>query len=138
MEIIRCDESDPAELYHKYPGQSERQDCYLELDLEAETLMCDWNCDIGNAVPMAVWHGMVRRYTIPCLTSAAANALMDEILPIAERIFAGYERVWDGSNNVGRLDEDAADAAGRRAPGHRAGAGGCVTNSGGWTPFVPS
>lgn len=97
-------------LHHRYPGQSERQDCYIELDCQDGELTADYNAEIGNAVPMAVHHGHVRRYTIPCLRADAANDLLDEIAPFAQRIVDGYSSRWDGSNHIADLTEDAVDA----------------------------
>ncbi len=99
-----------CQLYHRYQRQSSPQDCYVELDCERRTLSASPNAEIGNAVPFAVWHHRVLRWSIPVLTDAAANALLDEIAPLAERVCDGYERVWDGNNHVGRYDADAAQA----------------------------
>lgn len=97
-------------LYHWYSGQTEPQRCYLELDCDKATLRADWNSEIGNAVPMDVWNGRTRRYSIPCLNDDAANRLIEELLPLAEQIVAGYELRWDGHNQRGHLSEDAQDA----------------------------
>lgn len=97
-------------LHHRYHGQSERQDCYIELDCQDGELTADYNAEIGNAVPMAVHHGHVRRYTIPCLKADAANALLDKIAPLAQRIVDGYSSEWDGNNHVADLDDDAQAA----------------------------
>lgn len=48
---------------------------------------------------------------IPALTDDAANELLEEIEPLAERAVAGYECRWDGSNNKGHLSEDAQEAS---------------------------
>jgi len=97
-------------LANRYPGQTNQQDCYISLDLSNETLTAESNPEIGNAVPMSNYHGHERRYSIPCLTAAAANDLLDEIAPLAERVIAGYESAWNGSNHVARLSEDAQAA----------------------------
>lgn len=98
------------ELHHQYPGQTAPQDCYVQLVCETGELSASYNGEIGNAVPVGVWHRRVRRWTIPALTESAANALLEEIAPLAERVVAGYSEVWDGSNHVGEFDADA-DAA---------------------------
>ncbi len=98
------------DLHQHYRGQTSAQPCHVELDCEAGTLTADYNGEIGNGVPVAVWHGRTLRWTIPCLTADAANALLDEVLPIAERIVAGYSRRWDGHNHVGEFDADAEAA----------------------------
>jgi len=108
--ITKLDETDVAALYCHYSRQTQPQDCHLELDLETGELSADYNAEIGNAVPAPVWHGVVRRWGIPCLTAAAANELMAEIAPIAQRVLDGASVEWDGSNWIGKLDADAAVA----------------------------
>lgn len=99
-----------TELYNRYPQQTSPQDCYVELDCEAETLSAEANPEIGNAIPFSVYHGRTLRWSIPALRADAANALLAEIAPLAERVCAGYECEWDGNNHVGRLDDDATAA----------------------------
>jgi hypothetical protein len=108
MKTIKITEK--FELAHQYPGQNKPQDCYIELDLKNETLTADWNGEIGNAIPMDVYHGHTRRYAIPCLLMDAANNLLDDIAPLAERVITGYESKWDGNNHVATLDDDAQQA----------------------------
>lgn len=108
VSIIPCTE--PAELFRHYDGQSEAQGAYIELDTQDGTLLADWDGEIGGAVPFSVHHGLQRRYSIPILTADAANRIMQEILPLAERIVAGAQTDWDGNNTVVVLDEDAAAA----------------------------
>ena len=69
-------------------------------------------CDTrdGDGVPMDIWHHRRLCWTIGALTADAANALMTEVLPLAERVVAGYSPKWNGSNTVGELDDDAQDA----------------------------
>lgn len=98
-------------LYHKYPGQQGPQSCYVSLDCDTGTLSAEWDGIIGAGIPMNVYHGRVRRWSIPALTASAVNGLLDEILPYAETIIAGYERVWDGHNHVGQLTEEASEAS---------------------------
>ena len=99
-----------TDLYRKYPQQCEAQDCYVELDCRQEVLSADYNAEIGNGVPMSVWHGNDQRWGIACLNADAANRLLDEITPLAERVCAGYTCEWDGSNNVASFDTDATAA----------------------------
>jgi hypothetical protein len=108
IRIIECTE--PTELYRHYDGQSEPQPAYIELDTQAGTLRATYNGEIGNAVPFTVYHGLDRRYSIPILTAEAANRVMREIVPFAERIVAGTSTEWDGSNTIAVLDEDARAA----------------------------
>lgn len=108
IHITECTE--PTELYRHYDGQAEPQPAYIELDTQAGTLLADYDSEIGNAVPGSVWHGLERRYRIPILTADAANRVMQEITPFAERIVAGTEAEWDGNNTVAVMNEDAKAA----------------------------
>jgi hypothetical protein len=113
VQITRIDE--PAELFYQFPpdgrGRSNQegrpQPCYLTLNLESGEMTCRYNSEIGTNIPKSVYQQRVIWVSIPCLTATAANRLMDEVAPIAQRILAGAEIVWDGHNHVGRLDDDA-------------------------------
>lgn len=96
-----------ADLLCVYGGQSRPQDCYVALDTRDGQFFADYNGEVGNAVPADVWHGIVRRWAIPPLSAAGANALLADLAPAAERVLAGAEVRWNGSNHVGVLDEDA-------------------------------
>ena len=95
------------DLFCQYSGQFQQQDCFVELDCGSGILRAAYNCEIGNAVPFSVWHGHDRRYCIPCLTADAANSLLEELAPLAQRVVDGYTSEWDGSNHVARFTEDA-------------------------------
>ena len=98
------------ELYCAYPGQTSPQDCYVELDPKTGALTASYNGEIGNAVPMLVWHNRIFRWAIPCLTADVANSLLEEIAPLCQQICDGYSEEWDGSNLVGKIDADATEA----------------------------
>lgn len=108
VEIIRC--TAPTELHRHYEGQGEAQGAYIELDLRQGSLLASYNAEVGNAVPFSVRHGFERRYPIPVLTGEAANRVMEEIAPMAARMLADWEEIWDGNNSVARFGE-AAQAA---------------------------
>lgn len=97
-------------LYRRYDSQSSAQGCYIELDLREGTLSAGYDAEIGGAVPFAVYYGFERRYGIPALTGTAADDLMRQIAPLADRILADWEEIWDGNNMVARLGEDAQSA----------------------------
>lgn len=99
-----------ADLLCVYPRQQAPQDCYVWLDLTTGRLGADYNDQIGNAVPEKVWHGRRRRYAIPLLQAASANALLTDLAPLAERVLAGSDIRWNGHNHVGVLDADAQAA----------------------------
>ncbi|MEU1071957.1 MULTISPECIES: hypothetical protein [unclassified Streptomyces] len=108
VRIIDC--TTPAKLFHQYPDEFKPQPAYIELDLRAGTLLADYDSEIGNAVPFSVHHGFERRYTIPVLTAEAANRVMREIAPLADRILADWDDRWDGNNTVAVLGKDAQAA----------------------------
>lgn len=108
IEIIECDE--PDELFRHYDGQSGPQPCYIELDLVNGVLSAEYDSIVGSGAPATVHHGQDRRWSIPMLTAKAANRVMEEILPLANRIHADWEDVWDGSNHVAKLGADALAA----------------------------
>jgi len=91
-------------------GQFDGQDCYIWLNCESATMGANYNGD-GNAVPSNIYHGLVRRYFLPYpIYANSANNLMAKIAPLAERVCAGFEAVWDGHNHVGKLSDDALQA----------------------------
>lgn len=100
----------PDELHHRYPGQTETQSTYIELDLVDGSLLADFDGEVGRGVSENVVRGFERRYGIPVLTGDAANDLMREIAPLAERILADWERAWMHGNPVAVLGSDALEA----------------------------
>jgi hypothetical protein len=115
MEIVKLEKNE--NFYHKYPQQTRPQPTYVELECEAldgaGRLSVIIDAEIGGAVPMTVWHNRVLRWAINAeyAVGSAVNELLDSIAPLAERVVAGYECIWDGNNNVGQLNEDAIDAS---------------------------
>lgn len=107
IRVIEC--TDPTGLFRHYEGQSEAQPAYIELDLREGVLLADYNAEIGNGQPFSVFHGFDRRYGIPVLTAKAANEVMHEIAPLAERILSDWEEQWNGSNHIARLGQDAEE-----------------------------
>ena len=101
----------PTDLYCQYSGQYQRQAAFVALSLETGSLWADYDGEIGNAVPFDVWHRRVLRWYIPALRAEAANALLDEIAPLAQRVLDGASIEWNGHNMVGRLTTDADAAA---------------------------
>ena len=75
-------------LYKRYPGQTTPQETYIDLDLRVGVLSADTNPEVGNAVPMPVWEGKVRRYPLPSplLTASAIAQILDDITPMAQQI----------------------------------------------------
>lgn len=108
--VTRQDTTTPDALHHHYTGETAPQPCFLALNLEDGELAADWDGEIGNGVPESVWSGRTLRWTIPILTTTAANDLLAEAAPIAQRVLNGAAIDWDGSNHRGTLNE-AAEAA---------------------------
>ena len=108
--ITPIDENDPAFLFRHYQGQSGPQPCRVVLDLGDGNLSADYNPEIGDAVSASVWHGIIRTWTIPTVTALAANQIMRDIAALAQRVLDGATVEWDGSNHVGVLTDDAAQA----------------------------
>lgn len=97
-------------LHLQYRGQNGTQPAFVVLNCAAAELTAEACSIIGCGWPMDVHNGIVRRWRIPALTETAANALLAEIAPLAERVVAGFERVWDGNDHVGEFDDDATAA----------------------------
>lgn len=96
------DNADPASLWQHYSGQQTHQDVFISLDTRDGELTADYNGEVGNAVPAAVWHGQVRRYELDVIpTAAGANRLLARLAPLAQRILDA----WDAGDGA------AVDAA---------------------------
>lgn len=110
VRIVPC--TAPDELHHHYPTEDEAQPCHIALSLREGTLSADWAPEVGEprALPEDVPHGLERRYEIPTLTGDAANRAMEEIKPLAGRILADWQEIWDGQDWVARLGPDAVAA----------------------------
>ena len=98
------------ELHHQHRGQNKPQPCHVSLNCDTAALSASYDPEIGNGIPFSVYHRRTLRWGIPALTADAANALLAEIAPLAERVVAGYERTWDGNNHVGEYTDDAQEA----------------------------
>lgn len=68
----------------------------------------------GDGVPMREWHRRDLAYTVmPNADAATLRAELGEdgrLARLIDRIIAGHTTEWDGSNMVGKLTADAADA----------------------------
>lgn len=104
--------TEPDELYHQVPGEDGPQPVYVELDLETSTLSATYDPEVGTMPmrPREVVYGLVRRYPIPPLTADAANRIMAQIRPYADRICADWAQHWDGEKHIAVLGDDARAA----------------------------
>src|SRR5690606_10878118 len=73
-------------------------------------LYADYRATDGT--PMRVWLGQVRTWSIPPLVADAANKLMQDIAPLAQRILDGSSIELDAltGRHIGVLNDDAAAA----------------------------
>ncbi|MEU7631697.1 hypothetical protein AB0C34_17165 [Nocardia sp. NPDC049220] len=109
--VQRLDESTPSALHHHYQGEIDPQPCFVQLDTESGELTADWDDEVGPGTPESVQNNQVLRWTIPLLTAAAANGLLEEIAPAAQQVLDGWAIDWDGSNHRGHVTEDSAGQA---------------------------
>lgn len=102
--------TDEDALFCQYPGRAV-QPCVLTLDLRDGELTAQYDPEVSDgARPESVFSGRTLWVPIPVLTATAANRLLNEVAPLAQQILDGAEIQWNGSNHIGRLD-DQADAA---------------------------
>lgn len=112
---IADDNGTSAPLFAQYQGQINPQPAYIEFDPRDDglVLIAEYSGEIGNGMPGAVWHGIIRRYTVSCCASREAlEGLADdsEVGELLARIKAGYKHYHDGANWAGSLTEDAQEA----------------------------
>lgn len=100
---------EPTGLIHQYRNDFRPRPAFIELDPYQGTLSADW--DAEDATPCAVADGRLIRWDIPPLKVKVAIALMNEIVPLTERVVEGHDRVWDGRDHVLALTEDAEAAS---------------------------
>ena len=97
-------------VYRQYPRQSHPQGAFIELD-EYGVIYADYNGEISNAVPVDVWNNRAIRWPIDCaLSGDEILALVEDNLPLFERVYEGHSVEWDGSNHAGDLNDDASEA----------------------------
>jgi hypothetical protein len=110
VKVTQLDEDVPHALHQHYAGEQAPQACHLALDLRDGELSAAYNPEIGSGIPAFVYHHVVLWWPIACLTAAAANSLLRDLAPLAQRVLAGSRIEWDGSNDVGVLTRDAQAA----------------------------
>lgn len=108
--IITIEGSTHAPVFCQYAGQCNPQPAYLSFDPSAEgdiALHADYSGEIGNAVPVDVWHRRILRFRISPLSSRESLlALADDakLEALLEAVRAAYSCNWDGNNYVGTYD----------------------------------
>ena len=103
---------DPFGLVEADPvtGPEATKAIYLQLDTRDGEIGLGTRSHAENAVPINVYHGIVRRYYLP--QNVDAKRLTDDINSgvfddLFRRIVDGSEVVWDGQNHVCRMTDDA-------------------------------
>jgi hypothetical protein len=98
-----------TQLYCQYPGQINPQPVYVEIDPEARMLQMRYNPNVGSGQLVEAYHGRLDCTYLPfgvVPTAEAANQMMNALLDQATALADSYVGWWDGSNHVGRWDED--------------------------------
>ncbi|MFF4344298.1 hypothetical protein ACFY00_30765 [Kitasatospora sp. NPDC001540] len=109
---IREVTGDDDALFRWYDRESQPQSAFVELELDSGTLLADYDGIIGNGMPSRVYHRIDVRFPLgQILTPKGANDLLAELAPLAQRVLDGSEVEWDGSNHVGRILTEDAQAA---------------------------
>ncbi len=92
--------------------ESEARAAFLTLNLEEGVLTaCHDDSPDGRSVEAKAFHRIVRSWEVPLLSMQAANELLLEVAPLAQRVLDGADIIWDGHNMVGQLTtEDAVRA----------------------------
>ena len=109
VNVTELDTADEAVLYCRYEGQSGPQPVVVSLDMRDGELSIDYDGTVGSGTRRAVYDGDIREYfldvsheaaaahfSVP--TATAANALLREIAPLAQRVLdacAAEERIRD-------------------------------------------
>ena len=96
-------------LYNHYGSQTNAQDAYVEIHADG-TINYESNSEIGNAVPVSVWNGRIRRIKIPNhFTATGYQQLHDYLMADLEIVINGMSEEWNGNNMVGTLTEEARE-----------------------------
>lgn len=107
--VFKSSEHTPVFLH--YSNQTEAQPAYITLDLNNGNVDATASGEIGNGMPAEVWRGVIRRYPLRSdLTLEQVNDCINDVADTLRTIYAGSSVEHDGSNWVGRLNEDAESA----------------------------
>jgi hypothetical protein len=89
--------------------------CHVWLDCATGAFWFQYS-DRGFVGALAsAYQGRTRRWRAPALWGAAARDLLEILVPLAERVCAGYSAHHDGSDRLGTLYADARLASGEIA-----------------------
>jgi len=110
ISVIYTDDDD--ELYCQYSGQSGPQPALLCLNLDDGEVSASYRANIGGQ-SMRAFHNRDIEWEIPTFRVDAFRRFIDSVRDDLQTIFDGATVEWNGNNYVGRLDDDARDAADR-------------------------
>jgi len=91
-----------------YPQQSEPQARYFEIHADGRILF-NWDAEIGNAVPSAVWHNLIHRIGSSFTTKKEAREFYTTHRVEFQNVVNGMGEKWDGNNTVGTLTIEAEE-----------------------------
>lgn len=104
--------ADLLPVYWQHPRQSYPQPAFIYMSEEGRVWADYIEDPDGRTVTMDVHHRRTLRWSIPeSITGQALDELLETITPLLDRVHAGHSIEWDGHNNKGRLDDDAAAAS---------------------------
>ncbi|CAM3957890.1 hypothetical protein TSOC111612_23160 [Tsukamurella ocularis] len=113
VEVIHESDDTLYPLHEQYEGQHEPQPAYIELQLGTGRLGTYVNPHIGGSEPRH-HHGEDRLYEVENtkMSSQAVNALLDELIPLAQRVLDGADTGINylSGNRYATLDADAEEA----------------------------
>jgi hypothetical protein len=100
----------PAPIYPRGLRPTDPHRAVLRLDeLGTVDVAPDYNTD--GSTTLDVWLGQTIQYSIPaCLSAAGIDNLLDNIMPLLERIHSGHTVMWNGNNHIGVMTSDARAA----------------------------
>lgn len=99
----------------QHDGQFQPQPSYIQVDADG-FVFADYSGEIGNAMPVNVWHNIDRRIGInPNVSGDALREYMAStgFRALIDRYYAGFDTEWNGNNWVGTVTEDAMAALGQ-------------------------
>lgn len=100
-----------GEIYCRYRDQINAQPVHVQLDIRDGVMWASYNPEIGNAMPMDVWHGLIRRYMLYSFpTVNGVNEFMEHIKPYAQRVLDDSREAWNDHDWIGKLGNDAKRA----------------------------
>lgn len=82
----------------------------MEMDHDGRVTF-GYNPEVGNAVPVDVWHRRALRWEVHNrMTAAEIKKVFEDVKSLLDRIHAGHSVEWDGNNLVGVFSDDAHSA----------------------------